>query len=217
MKAIIVKSLKDIFSKEVILFVIKIGFASFTLSVLFIWIFWGGLSSFVASYLSWIPWEWLQTSGSKIITFVMGYMIFVIMVSLLTSLYSERLLIRLAKKHYPSRAVVGSADINGSLFVTLKSSLIFLFLFVLFIPFLFIPFIGQVVMLYLWSILLKEPTVYDVGSLFIENKKALKAQSKNTTILAMVASLFNYIPVMNIFAPIFAQIMFLHKILGSKV
>ena len=217
MKAIIVKSLKDIFSKEVILFVIKIGFASFTLSVLFIWFFWGGLSSFVASYLSWIPWEWLQTSGSKIITFVMGYMIFVIMVSLLTSLYSERLLIRLAKKHYPSRAVVGSADINGSLFVTLKSSLIFLFLFVLFIPFLFIPFIGQVVMLYLWSILLKEPTIYDVGSLFIENKKALKTQSKNTTLLAMVASLFNYIPVMNIFAPIFAQIMFLHKILGSKV
>jgi len=32
----------------------------------------------------------------------------------------------------------------------------------------------------------------------------------------MIASLFNYIPVMNIFAPVFAQILFLHHLVGKE-
>ena len=215
MKTIILKSLRDILSKDVILFVLQIGSAAFALSIAFVWYFWDGMSSFIASYLSWIPWEWLQTSGAKVITFGLAYMIFIIIVSLLTSLYSEKLLIKLAKKHYPHVAVVGSVAISTSIFSTLKASGIFLILFMLSIPFLFIPFIGQVIMLYLWSILIKEPTIYDVGSLFIDSKKELKAKTKKTTLLAMIASLFNYMPILNAFAPVFGQILFLHKILGK--
>jgi len=215
MKKIITKSLKDIFSKDVILFVIQIGFAASILSLTFIWYFWDGLSNFIASYLSWIPWEWLQTSGAKVITFALAYMIFIIIVSLLTSLFSEKLLIKLAKKHYPTVSVVGSVAISTSIVSTLKASLIFLLLFILSLPFLFIPFLGQFMMLYLWSILIKEPTTYDVGSLFIKEKKEIKEETKKTRVLAMIASLFNYVPVMNVFAPVFAQILFLHKILGK--
>lgn len=216
MKTVITKSLKDMLSKDVILFVIKIGMASFVLSLVFVWYFWGGLSSFIASYLSWIPWEWLQTSGAKIITFALGYMIFIIVVSLLTSLYSEKLLIKLAKKHYPNVPVVGSVDITTSILSTLKASAIFLILFLIAIPLIFIPVLGQVVMLYLWSVLIKEPTSYDVGSLFISDKKSIKLKAQKTRILAMIASLFNYIPVLNIFAPVFAQILFLHHFMGTS-
>jgi len=216
MKSVIAKSLRDIFSKDVILFVIQIGVAAIALSIAFVWYFWEGLSNFIASYLSWIPWEWLQTSGAKVITFASAYMIFIIIVSLLTSLYSEKLLIKLAQKNYPQVNVVGSIDIPTSIMSTLKSSLLFLVLFILCIPFLFIPILGQIVMLYLWSVLIKEPTTYDVGSLFIVDKKTIKEKTKKTRILAMIASLFNYVPVMNIFAPIFAQILFLHHILGKE-
>jgi len=215
MKKIITKSLKDIFSKDVILFVIQTGFAASILSLTFIWYFWDGLSNFIASYLSWIPWEWLQTSGAKVITFALAYMIFIIIVSLLTSLFSEKLLIKLAKKHYPTVSVVGSVAISTSIVSTLKASLIFLLLFILSLPFLFIPFLGQFMMLYLWSILIKEPTTYDVGSLFIKEKKEIKEKTKKTRVLAMIASLFNYVPIMNVFSPVFAQILFLHKILGK--
>ncbi|MBT8343534.1 MAG: hypothetical protein KJO45_02340, partial [Sulfurovum sp.] len=81
---------------------------------------------------------------------------------------------------------------------------------------LFIPIFGQVVVLYLWSILLKEPTIYDVGALFINEKKTLKEKKKKTRVLAMIAALFNYIPLVNIFAPVFAQILFLHHILREE-
>jgi uncharacterized protein involved in cysteine biosynthesis len=71
-------------------------------------------------------------------------------------------------------------------------------------------------MLWLWSILLREPTVYDVGSLFISDPAELRRQSKKARLIALVAALFNYIPLLNIFAPVFAQILFLHHLLGKQ-
>jgi len=216
MKQIIIKSFQDMLSKEVVLFVLKIGFISLAITLFLIWNMWGVLTSFISSYLSWIPWEWLQTSGASIASFSIAYMLFIIIVALLTSLYSEKLLIALAKKRYSNVPVIGSADIMTSILLTLKASIVFLLLFILTLPLLFIPIFGQVVILYLWSVLLKEPTIYDVGSLFINDKTLLKEKSKQTRVLAMIAALFNYIPLLNIFAPVFAQILFLHHILKEK-
>ena len=216
MNKIITKSLQDILSKDVILFVLKMGLISLAVTTILTWNMWDTLTNIITSYLSWIPWEWLQTSGASVATFSFAYMIFIILVSLLTSLYSEKLLIDLAKKRYPDIEVVGSANISTSIILTLKASIIFLLLFILTLPLLFIPIFGQIVLLYLWSILLKEPTIYDVGSLFISEKKILKEKKKKTRILAMLASLFNYVPLVNIFAPVFAQILFLHHILGEE-
>lgn len=203
-------------SKDVILFVIKIGFISLVLTLLFAWNMWGLVTEMIASYLSWIPWEWLQTSGASVGTFLLTYMLFIIMVSLLTSLQSEKLLISLAKKRYPDVPVVGSANMATSILLTLKASIVFLLLFILTLPLLFIPIFGQVWVLYLWSVLLKEPTIYDVAALFIKEKNIRKEKKKKTSLLAMIAALFNYIPLINIFAPVFAQILFLHHILGKE-
>jgi uncharacterized protein involved in cysteine biosynthesis len=216
MKQIITKSLQDMLSKDVILFVIKIGFISLVLTLLFAWNMWGLVTEMIASYLSWIPWEWLQTSGASVGTFLLTYMLFIIMVSLLTSLQSEKLLISLAKKRYPDVPVAGSANMATSLLLTLKASIVFLLLFIITLPLLFIPIFGQVWVLYLWSVLLKEPTIYDVAALFIKEKKIRKEKKKKTSLLAMIAALFNYIPLINIFAPVFAQILFLHHILGKE-
>lgn len=216
MNKIITKSLQDILSKDVILFVLKMGLISLVVTTILTWNMWDTLTKIITSYLSWIPWEWLQTSGASVATFSFAYMLFIILVSLLTSLYSEKLLIGLAKKRYPDIEVVGSVNISTSIILTLKASIIFLLLFILTLPLLFIPIFGKIVLLYLWSILLREPTIYDVGSLFISEKKILKEKKKKTRILAMMASLFNYVPLVNIFAPVFAQILFLHHILGEE-
>ncbi|MCH9739244.1 MAG: EI24 domain-containing protein [Epsilonproteobacteria bacterium] len=207
------KTTQDILSPKVLAFILKIGFASITLWIAILWIFWDSFENFVTSYLTWIPWEWMQESVAYIAAPLVGYMLIIITISVLTSLYSEKLLIALAKKHYPNQMAQESVSIAGSIAVTIKSTVVFLLLFILLLPLIFIPILGQVVMLYLWSILLKEPTVHDVGGLFISDKKILKTKSKKSTLIAMLASLFNYIPLLNIFAPIFAQILFLHHIL----
>ncbi len=216
MKSTITKSLKDILSKDVIAFVIKIALGSMILSTIIIYLLWGSLTSFISSYLSWIPWEWLQNTGAGIIKILFVYNLFINILSLLTSLVSEKLLIKIAHKHYPNTQVVGSPNITTSIILTIKASALFLVLFIIAIPFLFIPILGQIVMLYLWSILIKKPTIYDVSSLFMFDKKHYKKKSKKATTIAMIASLFNYIPILNIFAPIYAQILFLHHIFNSK-
>ncbi|NEW61527.1 EI24 domain-containing protein [Sulfurovum sp. bin170] len=211
------KTTRDILSLRVLTFIFTIGISSILIWVTILWSFWEEFENFVTSYLSWIPWEWAQDTVAYIATPFVGYTMIIITISILTSLFSESLLISLAKKHYPKHRDIYSVPIMGSIIVTLKSIGIFIVLFIILFPFTFIPVLGQVLMLYLWSILLKAPTVYDVGGLFINDKKLLKKRNKKSTLIAMIASLFNYIPILNIFAPIYAQIMFLHHILGNPV
>ena len=214
MKPIITKSLQDLFSRDVIGYVTKTALMALGISILIIWLFWGSLTGFVASFLGWIPWEWLQTTGAGAVTILLVYVLFIIVVSLLTSLTSEKLLKQLAHKHYPQIPANGTPDMTTSLLLTLKATGVFLLLFIPAIPLLFIPLAGQAIMLYLWSILIKKPTAYDVSALF-----AVEAEidtGKKATALAMIASLFNYLPLLNVFTPVFAQILFLHAALSSK-
>jgi len=213
MTKIISKSFKDILSPTVLLFVFKVTLISLVMTAILLWGIKENLNSFIISYLSWIPWEWLQTTGASVASIAIAYMVFIMMISVVTSFMVEPLLIKLAQKHYPSVKVIGTPNLSTSLLLSLKSALIFFAIFLFTFPVMFIPLVGAVYMLWLWSILIKKPTIYDVSSLFIENKKEIDAKTKKSTILAMIAAGFNYIPLLNIFSAVFAQILFLHKIL----
>ena len=210
------KSFKDMISPTVLIFTLKVTVISIAITAALLWLFGANLNSFVSGYLSWLPWEWLQTTGASVAAIAIAYMIFIIMISIVTSFMIEPLLITLAKKHYPEVQVVGTPNISTSIFLSLKSAMIFFLIFMFTFPIMFIPLVWAVYMLWLWSILLKAPTIYDVSSLFIADKKEIKAKTKKTTMLSMIAVGFNYIPVLNIFAAVFAQILFLHHILGKE-
>ena len=216
MNQTITKSLKDLFSATVLAFMAKTTLISLLVTAIAIWLVNDILTGFIKEYLSWIPWEWLQTSGAAVATVAIAYMIFILIHAVVTSLMIEPLLIKLAKKEYPDIPVAGSADISTSVLLSLKAGILFLLLFLFTFPIIFIPLIGAVWMLWLWSILIKEPTLYDVSSLFIKEKTKIKEKKKGTIVLAMIASGLNYIPVLNIFSPVFAQILFLHHILNKR-
>ena len=211
------KSFKDMISPTVLIFTLKVTLISIAITAALLWLFGANLNGFVSGYLSWLPWEWMQTTGASVAAIAIAYMIFIIMISIVTSFMVEPLLITLAKKHYPEVELVGTPNITTSILLSLKSALIFFLIFMFTFPIMFIPVVGAVYMLWLWSILLKAPTIYDVSSLFIADKKEIKAKTKKTTMLSMIAAGFNYIPVLNIFAAVFAQILFLHHILGKDV
>ena len=217
MNSVISKSFSDIFSPMIIGFVLKVGFGSIALWVVILTFGWNIYASFIEAIIAKIPFigdlEWVQSSGTVVMAFIFGYMLIIITISILTSIYSEPILIKLAKKHYPNREVVGTPSITKSITLTIQASILFLGLFLISIPLLFIPIIGQLWMLWLWSILIKEPTAYDVGALFINDTNSLSQKQKSSRLIALLASLFNYIPILNIFAPIFAQILFLHSLL----
>ena len=220
MQKVITKSLSDILSPTILAFILKVGLGSILLWIAVLSFSWDLYKGMIESYLQKIPfvgnWEWFQTSGAVLAALIIGYMLIIITVSIFTSIYSEPLLIKLAQKHYPKQPVVGSPAIATSVYLSIKAGVVFLLLFLFTFPLIFVPIFGQVWMLWLWSLLIKEPNSYDVGSLFIADKVRLKQEKKKTTIISMIASLFNYIPLLNIFAPLFGQILFLHQILGRK-
>jgi uncharacterized protein involved in cysteine biosynthesis len=218
MLEIFFKSLKDILSPSVIGFIFKIALSSMFLMVLILWIFWDSFSALVEKLVSLIPFiggfDFVQSASSYLGALIVGYGLIVALISILTSIYSPKLLIKLAKKSYPQIEANDYSKISKSIFYNIKAVAIFIVLLILFLPLIFVPILGQIIMLILWAILLKEPTFYDVSSLFIKDEKEYIGY-KSIWIVALVASLFNFIPVINLFAPIFAQIMFMHWLLAK--
>ena len=213
------KTLRDILSPPVLALIVKIGLGSIFLWVVILSALWTPFSHWVASYITMIPligsWGWLQGTGAFLAALALGYGLIIITISIATSLLSEKVLKRLAQKHYNVQPV-GTPALHRSLYYTLKASAIFLLLLLAMLPLIFVPIAGQIIMLWLWSILLKDPTVYDVGSLFVSNETALKPYTRKTRLIAIIAALFNYVPVLNIFAPLFAQILFMHTIMAKE-
>lgn len=206
----ILKTFGDILSFKVVFFVLKIAILSLLATVAIMWGLWDMISSIISSYFSFMPYEWLKTSSMTLIKLVFGYIIFISLISMSTSIWSDDIIKDISIKHYPNIAPDGKPNISKVVFINLKATVIFLVLFVLALPIVFIPIIGQIVMLYLWSIQIKEPTAYDVGVLFD------KPDATSSRTLALIASLFNYIPIINIFAPLFAAILFLHDFMRKK-
>jgi len=216
MNKIITKSFKDLFSGMVLAFIAKTTLISLAVTAAIAWLFGSTVSSFVKHYMTWIPWEWVQTTGASVAVIAIAYMLFVAIHAVVTSFMVEPLLVKLAQKHYPNSPVVGTPSIVTSLLISLRSAAVFLVVFLFTFPLMFVPLLGAVYILWLWSILIKAPTFYDVGSMFISDKAQLKSRSSKTTLLAMIAAGFNYIPLLNIFSPVFAQILFLHRIVGDE-
>jgi hypothetical protein len=219
--AILAKTFRDILSPDVLGFILKVGLGSFLFWIIVLRLLWDPFEKLVGSWIAMIPfvgnWEWFQTTGALLAELAVGYALVIVTISLATSLWSEKLLLRLAEREYPTLRPVGSAKIHRSIYYTVKASVVFLLLFLFTLPLIFVPLFGQLWMLWLWSILLREPTVYDVGSLFIPEEAQLKRLGKKARLIALIAAAFNYIPFLNIFAPLFAQILFLHYIANNRV
>jgi len=217
---IFLKTLKDILSPTTLGFILKVGLGSIFGWIFILYFSWDSFSALVSSLISYIPYigkfDFIKEGSSFILALVTGYILVIVTISILTSIYAPKILIKLAKKHYPNIVVKDESSLTKSIAITIKSSAIFLALFILFLPIIiFVPIVGQLVMLWLWALLLKDPTLYDVSSLFGGNQKEIKSQ-KSLWIIAIIASLFNYIPLLNIFATLFAYIMFMHWYLNRQ-
>jgi len=214
---IILKSLRDLFDPIVLGFILKVGLGSFFGWILILYLSWDSFSSLVEYLIGLIPYigkfDFIKSGSAFLIALLVGYMLIIITISTLTSLYGPKVVAKLAQKEYGVKAEDKSSIIK-SIYYTIKATIIFIILFILLLPFIFIPIVGQVVMLFLWAILIKEPTLYDITSLFNKDFNRYKS-SKALWIISLVAATFNYIPILNIFAPLFAYIMFMHYILTT--
>jgi len=197
-------------------FVLLVGIASVLVWIVPLW--W--LSGAVVHLVSWLstltPWahQWKEPDFWSVLK--IGYLLVTITISIATAIWGEEILRKLAHKHYPTLAAQGSGKIHRSLYYNLKANGIFLLLLLVTFPLLLIPYFGKIWLLWLWSIQLREPTVYDVGALLDFDKQRVKQYARKSRWVSLLAAALNFIPIVNFFVPLFAQILFMHTILQKE-
>ncbi len=216
MQSILRKTLQDIFSRDVLPFVLTVGIGSVLFWIVPLWWISGGIVHLLSWLTSLTPWAQSWQEPDFWTTLKIGYFLVIITISIATAIWGEEILRKRIKKHYPHAFAEGSSQVHRSLYYNLKANGMFLLLLILLSPLLFVPYLGKIVLLYLWSIQLKEPTLYDVGAVIGLDKHALKRYAQKSRWVSLLASALNFIPIVNFFVPLFAQFLFAHFVLGDR-
>jgi hypothetical protein len=202
------------------MFVLKIGLASWLFWIVVLWLGWDFFQALLNTLTQQIPWvgnfEWFRHGVSTLGLPLLGYTLVILTISTATGIWGESVIRKLAARHYPQHPVVGTPRITTSTLLSIKAGVVFLFAFLFTFPLFFVPILGQLWLLWLWSLLIKEPNYYEVSSLFLAERQQRKRHQKGSGTLAIIASIFNLFPVLNLFAPLFGQILVMHRLLGQK-
>jgi uncharacterized protein involved in cysteine biosynthesis len=91
-------------------------------------------------------------------------------------------------------------------------------MFVVLFPLFFVPVINIGVQLFLWTKLYHDSFLYYVCNEYCSKElfETIKTHKFKTILLAMLAASFNFLPIINFFAPFFAVIMFFHCVMQLR-
>jgi hypothetical protein len=161
--------------------------------------------------LTWLPFETIEKGVAFLIGFYLIYNAIIVSLFFVASIFSEPLLSSIEKRHFNEDEVV--RDHKFRVFgYTLKDSLIFVAVSIIGMPLLFIPVLNIIVQIALWIWLVKDTLTYDAAALSYEevDKEALKEHKGSLWFISLIAALFNFIPVLNLFGPYFGEIAMFH-------
>jgi len=207
----------------------KEKYSSISLSIAFgSALFWGAIGFFNAAtfhaklsqLLNWLPFETVESSMAYLLAFYFIYSAIIVTMLLATSFFSESLLTKVSRKHFPYDALLEENELETST-NRLKDIGIYTIISLLSFPLLFIPILNFIIQITLWIWLIKDTFVEDSAALLIPQEKldGLKEYKKGFFVISGVTALFNFLPLFNLFGPFFGEItMFYYiKLLVKKV
>lgn len=216
MLEIITKSIKDMFDTRILFTsLIPIIISAIFWGFIF-FIFHGGVNSFLTWTIQYIQFigdaQWLKDIVASIGGIFVYYELLIITSVMIVGIVADKIVDTINDKYYHNEKR-GFGTVAESIFISLKQNVIFLILFILLLPAMFIPVLNIFVHIFLWSILIKQPTFYDSISIYAtkdEFKKLKKSNKiKTWTITIISASLF-LIPIFGVFVYILQLLMFTH-------
>jgi hypothetical protein len=156
--------------------------------------------------LTWLPFETIEKGISYLIAFYLVYSAIIVTLIFVTSLSSLFFLKKLRNKHFPYDGMNDNYELQ-TVKKTLRDTLIFLLASLVSFPLLFVPVINFLILVLLWIWLMKD-TISSDTALFVfgEGYQEKKEEYKGALwALSFVGSLFNFIPILNLFGPYFTQ------------
>ncbi len=152
--------------------------------------------------LTWLPFETIEESIAYLFALYLLYSLFIVSLLLFVGIFSDTILsialgYSIAKK-YQVKVIK----------YTLKDAAIFLVISLLFFPLLFVPVVNIILQIAVWMWLGKDTFAFDMGAIFYNKediKVALSKHKYSILFITFISSLFNLVPVLNIFAPYFGE------------
>jgi len=180
---------------------------------------WHALKSAIADrLLTWLPFQTVAEGSAVLLNFYIFYSFYILSLYLILSFYRKDFLETVREMEYPDASFNEKKLKTAHSFIAMRDALMFLALTVLFFPLLLIPILNVLIQLFLWAWLYRDSNFRGTCKLYCDEKtfNRLKHHSFIIWSIAFFASIFNFIPIINIFTPFFAQLVAFHWIMAEK-
>ncbi len=157
--------------------------------------------------LTWLPFETIEKGLAYLIGFYIVYTGIIVTIIFVTSAYSSSFLQRVKEKHFPYDTMHDEYEYK-TIKQTVKDTAIFTAASIISFPLLFIPVANFIILVGLWVWLMKDTLACDTAAfVFGEvDKEKLKEYKGAIWGLTFIGSLFNFIPIFNVFGSYFTEL-----------
>ncbi len=216
------------FNAPILQYVKKENYESLVVSlVLVIAVFWTLIAFYywhdiylsIAKLLTWLPFETVDKAIAWFLAIYLFYNGFIVSLFLIILFYREPFLKALKERDYDDYGFKESKIKTGFSKVAIKDIITFTLLSIVLFPLFFVPVVNIIIQIFLWAWLIKDSLFLSVASLYCskEGIERIKKHKYYLWSIAVFASLLNFVPVVNILSPFFAEIMFFHLIFSYKI
>ncbi len=167
--------------------------------------------------LTWLPFETIEVGLSYFIGFYIIYTWIIVTIIFTTSAYSTKFLKSVQEQHFPYDDMHDEIEYK-TIKQTIKDTSIFIMASFISFPLLFIPIINFIILVGLWTWLMKDTLLYDTASFIFGkvDKEKLNEYKSSIWGIVFIGSLFNFIPIFNAFGPYFTQLALFYYLKEKK-
>jgi hypothetical protein len=168
--------------------------------------------------LTWLPFETIEKGIAFLIGFYIIYSGIVMSMIFVASALNTTVLSAVQHKHFLYDSSFVDNEVK-TIKYTFRDMGVFILISLIAFPLFFIPVLNFIVQIVLWTWLVKDTFVYDTASMLTENptKEQLKAHKGAIWSISAITTLFNFIPVFNVFGPFFGEIAMYHYLREQKL
>ena len=188
-------------------------------------VFWAVVWFFKADYiyaqflklLTWLPFETIEKGVAFLIGFYLIYTAIIVTLIFVASLTSTSFLAQVREECFPYDRMYDDNEIK-TIKQAFRDAGIFIVASIVSFPLLFVPVINFIILVALWVWLMKDTIASDASAFVFGDvdKKRLKDLRAGLWGISFVGSLFNFIPVFNVFGPYFTELAMFHYLKDKR-
>lgn len=170
------------------------------------------ISGYIKNLLRIFPFQSIEEVVSNLLLGFIFYSFYIASFYFSFVVFSSKILEELKEDEYPEVETKKEFNIAKIVFINLRDFVIFLVGMIILYPLMFIPFVNILIIVFLWAILIKESLLQTVFMLFGKEE----VDKKKILAFCIISVIFNFIPVLNFYAPAFGILSIFHYVMEKK-